>query len=275
MPSRTLIIQGDVSAITGDLNHKGDIIVFGSIRPGYTVRSDGNLLIHGNVTRARALAGGDIVVDGIAQGDGALLDAMGSIVVGHARDAHILAGMNIEIRRAAERCELVASCRILALGTPGRICGGSARAGLCVEARHLDASGGGTVTIEVDQSSFVEDRKEIEQRLAFAGDRLEKTLGTYPRTAEMYRRRVADASTYRQLASGLSWKLRQAESAGVHNMANYVKVTGGGPTRANIFLGPHRRKLTWKQLFEFGSFMAVASGDSVSTQRIEEEQRVG
>lgn len=275
MRSGTLIIHGDVSPITGDLSHGGDIVVFGSVRSGYTIRAEGDLLIHGGVTSARALAGGDLVVDGIVQGDGTLLDAVGSVVVGQARDAQILAGMDIEIRRAAERCELVASGRILALGTPGHLRGGSARAGLCVESRRLDSSGGRPVTVEVDPSSFVEDRREITQRLSFAQDRLEKTLGTTPRSPDSYRRRVADAKTYRQLASGLTWKLRQTESADAHEMLGYVKVTGGGPTRANIYLGPQRKKLSWKQLFELGAFMVAVSGDSITTQRIEEDHRAG
>ena len=149
------------------------------------------------------------------------------------------------------------------------------RAGLCVEAKHLDSSGGRPVQVEVNRSSFAEDRAEISERLTFARSRLQKTIGEAPRSPEAYRRRVADAATYRQLIASLSWKLRQTESAEAPDLPKYVKVTGGGPTRADIFLGQQRKKLSWKQLFELGSFMAVASGDSVSTQRIEEEQRVG
>lgn len=161
-----LLIQGNVGPATGSVCHGGDVRIVGNLRTGGRVRADGDLHITGNVTSAQAQASGNLIVDGIASGVSTRLDAIGEVTVHQAADATILAGGNISILTAAERCQLCAGGDVLLCGMPGLLRGGIARAGSRVVARRIEAGGRDAARIEIGGRVFHEDAEELEEKLA-------------------------------------------------------------------------------------------------------------
>lgn len=78
--SELLEIRGDVATATGNINAQCDVLIHGSIRSGYTVRSLGSIIVKGSVERSTVIAGGDVYIAyGMAGGGVGTLDVGGTI----------------------------------------------------------------------------------------------------------------------------------------------------------------------------------------------------
>lgn len=78
--SDLLEIRGDVATATGNINAECDVLIHGSIRSGYTVRSLGSIIVKGMVERSTVIAGRDVYIAyGMAGGGTGTLDAGGTV----------------------------------------------------------------------------------------------------------------------------------------------------------------------------------------------------
>ena len=126
-----LTIRGDVDFSTGNINHKGSVVINGSVLAGFSVVVTGNLTIHGLIEPgARVTTGGDLVVSkGIlgnpeSKTDNADVRAFGSIHAKYAENAVISATGDIFLV-SAMNCEISTNA---ALVIEKNLIGGSVKA---------------------------------------------------------------------------------------------------------------------------------------------------
>ena len=232
-----LLIQGNVGPATGSVCHCGDVRIAGNLRTGGRVRADGDLHITGHVTSAKAEASGNLIVDGIASGTDTLLDAIGEVTAYQAVDATILAGGNISILTAAERCQLYAGGEILLCGMPGLLRGGIARAGNRVVARRIEAGGRDPARIEIGGRVFHEDAEELEEKLALVRKQTVQGILRSGDSPATYRRSLASLKAFRKLGRILDHRARQLRAL-TRSDSPVLIVTGDQPVFAELRLGP-------------------------------------
>lgn len=270
----SLTIYGNVDPLSGDLRHDGDVRVFGSVLPGSQIVATGDLLVTRDVRDAVLVAGGDLTVNGLVAGETTVLDVLGSVLVRQAVDVKVLAGLDIRIRAAADRCDLSAGRRIVVYDSPALLRGGTCRARVGVEARRIDASAGRPARIEIGRPPFPETEKDLLDRLDFARKRSRVTSFASSDPARAFRRN-SDAFTWRTLAAALERKLTRLRRSAANRQPPYLRVSGPGPVRAEVTLGPVRNALAGGREQQEGAFVAVLEGTEVRARAIEETTCVG
>ncbi len=258
-----LLFQGNVGPEVGELRHSGDVRIAGNLSTGGRVRAGGDLHITGNVTSATATATGNLTVEGMVSGTATVLDAIGRITVLQASDAQILAGRDITILTAAERCRLRAGEEIQLRGMPGLLRGGVATAGRRVIARRIEAGGSALARIEIGGRVFDEDLEEMEERLAFVRKQTVQAKLTSGNSPETCRRALPGLRAYRKLARTLDHRVRQIR-AGSRGEPPMLIVTGDAPVFTILHLGPEGAAIATPPIgpFELGLTAEVKNSSS-------------
>jgi uncharacterized protein (DUF342 family) len=254
MTEPTLTIRGDVGT---DVDHEGDVLITGSVRPGRQVRSAGRLVVRGNVREASLTAGTDIVVEGYVSGGRCLLDAVGDVTVRHVSDARVIAGRDIRIGRVAERSTLLAGRRIRFREPPALLRSGRVWATEGLEAARVEAAGGEPPEIRIGDMPFEETAEELRERIAAARGRTNTACARTEATVAEYRRHCSAATIYRNLTDTLSRRLQQVETAAGTDGAPWFRVTGSGPMLAHVALGPVEDAFPGVHTPEPGGFTAT------------------
>ena len=60
----TFVVEGNVSAETGNINFSGNVIVKGDVSPGFSIKATGDITINGVVEAALISAGGSLMIHG-------------------------------------------------------------------------------------------------------------------------------------------------------------------------------------------------------------------
>ncbi len=236
MAGPVLALYGNVGPVTGSIRYDGDVRILGSVLPGYRVIATGNVFITRHVRGAKVVADGGIAVNGIV-GPNVLLDAVGAVSVLQATDARIFAGLDIEVRAAAERSDLAAGRRILFSGAPGLLRGGRVLAGVGLEARRIEAGGGKPPLLRIGEEPFGEISADLEERLAAAELGAQRTVDPKSCSPEEYRAGRAAIAASKNLARSLERKLAQLARVEDRTGTPYLKVTGSERVQAELRLG--------------------------------------
>lgn len=162
-----LVIDGDVGPETGNINFNGIVNVNGNIRDTYTVYAGKDVIISGNVGNSIVRSEGNIVIkNGVIGKHKGLVWAKGDVDVKFAENANILAGGNINIKRAAMNCRLTAGNRIIATQEKGQIIGGEIRAKRGLEVKVLGNELEHAMDVYVGSDfSLLESLKEIRKKI--------------------------------------------------------------------------------------------------------------
>lgn len=139
----------NVDASTGNIEYSGDVVVLGSVRSGYSIKTDGNIEIRGSVENASVTAGGNITINrgmnGMGQG---FIKAGGNIVSKFLENALCVAEGSI-YAEAILHCEVSAKGEISVDGKKGFITGGVVRCRGTVSAKSIGSTMGVETRIEV------------------------------------------------------------------------------------------------------------------------------
>ena len=93
------VIQGDVDYSTGNVHYTGSLRVEGSIRSGFTVETDGNLLVQGDIEDANVSCGGNLIVRGGVIGKGkCLISVAGDVEARYVNGHHLRALGDISLQ---------------------------------------------------------------------------------------------------------------------------------------------------------------------------------
>lgn len=127
-------INGDVDMIIGKVEFFGDIIIYGNVEEGVTIRAGRNIEIHGSTSLANLFAGGDIILSrGIQGGNRARVSARGSVYADFIEHTSIEAGGSVQAN-IIMNSNINAKDKVIATGKKGAIIGGYVNAIKGVEA---------------------------------------------------------------------------------------------------------------------------------------------
>ncbi len=127
-------ISGDVDMIIGKVEFFGDIIIYGNVEEGVTIRAGRNIEIHGSTSLANLYAGGDIILSrGIQGGNKAKVSARGSVFADFIEHTSIDAGGSVQAN-IIMNSNINARDKVIATGKKGAIIGGYINALKGVEA---------------------------------------------------------------------------------------------------------------------------------------------
>lgn len=119
------VIQGDVDLDSGNIQFNGAVRITGSVRSGFKVQADSDIIIEGDVDNAQLIAGGSIVVKmGIVGKDGTRITAKGDVSARFVQNAKIEAGKNVIVSDSIINCDILSYDKIEVTGKNGKIIGG-------------------------------------------------------------------------------------------------------------------------------------------------------
>lgn len=131
-------VKGDVDYSVGNLDMEGTLVIKGWVRPGFTVKASGDILIGGGVEDGVVEAGTNVVIGGGVIGSGhCKIIAKGDVSASFLEEAHVRAGGDIEIKNEIMRSKLIAGGSLRAISGKGRIRGGNISAMKGVEANEI------------------------------------------------------------------------------------------------------------------------------------------
>jgi len=131
-------VQRDVDYSTGNIEYKGDVLVKGDVRAGFTVISGGDVIIKGAVEDAVIEAEGDVVVKGgVVSSGSAVIKAGGDISVGFVQHSRLESGGSVFIKVASMGTTISARKDVEVLRREGRIYGGEIEVGGWVVAQAI------------------------------------------------------------------------------------------------------------------------------------------
>jgi len=126
---RRYVVDGDVDYSTGNITFVGDLEVTGNVKPGFSVKVAGDLVVRGTVEGAVIEAGGDIEIEhGLVGDDSSLARAEGDITVHHIEGGAVVTGSNLFVGDSCRYCRVVAKRKVVVGGENGLILGGEIRA---------------------------------------------------------------------------------------------------------------------------------------------------
>lgn len=117
-------ISGDVDMIIGKVEFFGDIIIYGNVEEGVTIRAGRNIEIHGSTSLANLYAGGDIILSrGIQGGNKSKVSARGSVYADFIEHTTVEAGGTVQAN-IIMNSNIYAKDKVVATGKRGTIIGG-------------------------------------------------------------------------------------------------------------------------------------------------------
>jgi uncharacterized protein (DUF342 family) len=141
------VVKGDVSLETGNIRHKGAVMVHGDVRNGATIETNGDVAVRGLVESSTIRCGGDLTVGGGIVGNGeGVVDAGGDVEALYISEAMVKAGGDVTVRN--EIAHAVIECRGKVRADRGRIAGGRTTALKGIRVAEAGA-GGSTTTLLV------------------------------------------------------------------------------------------------------------------------------
>ncbi len=121
--SAILTIAGDIDFTVGNIESRDALLIRGSVLPGFTVRSGGNLQVDGTIQGATVITGGNARVKGGLLGKKTHLNCQGDADVEFLERAELLTGGSAVIRKGVYYGSVYAACAIT-LGPTSRLVGG-------------------------------------------------------------------------------------------------------------------------------------------------------
>ena len=218
-----LTIDGDVGPQTGNINFDGIVLVKGNVNDNYHIKAKKSITIHGNVGSALLSSDGDVtVMNGVVGKGKGRLSARGNISVKFAENAVLLAGGDVNIRRAVLNCKIIAGNRIVCTKEKGQIIGSElkARHGINVkilgnDSEHkMDVFAGSDFFIEHKLRELNLERQKYEdayKKIVLLLDKLENVRAAHGDLPEKLRKLFIDARKKKTLLGIAIGKLNESE----------------------------------------------------------------
>lgn len=136
-----LTISGDVDFESGSVEFHGDVMVNGSVRPGFRVRAGGRVIISGDVDQAEVEAESLVWVRGAVVGDRCVVRSNGDVKVRTVHEGRLEARGSVFVEKEANEATILASQDLVFEAPRNRLVGGTAWVGHEVIAAEIGAVG--------------------------------------------------------------------------------------------------------------------------------------
>lgn len=148
-------VGGDIDYATGNINFMGNLQVRGTVRAGFEVEAEGNVMIGGSVEDAKVTAGGDLEVLGGATGSGnGQLKCGGTLKARHCQN-FIVHAVSIDVAEDMVHCTVWAEGSL----TAKAIVGGTISAGKSMTVETIGTSAEPRTVIDLGGMSMLLDQK--------------------------------------------------------------------------------------------------------------------
>lgn len=175
------VVPGDVDFETGSISFSGDVVVRGSVQPGFRVHAGGRVVIMGDVDDGEVQSESLVWVRGAVVGEHSVVRSAGDVKVRTVHHGRLEARRSVYVEREAHEATILAGVNLVFEGARNRISGGSAWAGHQVIAGEVGAVGGVATRVNVGIDPFTAELLE-----ALVAEQAE-----HERTAERVRLAVA------------------------------------------------------------------------------------
>jgi uncharacterized protein (DUF342 family) len=136
-----LTINGDVDFESGSVDFHGDVMVTGSVRPGFRVRAGGRVIISGDVDQAEIEGESLVWVRGAVVGDRCTVRSNGDVKIRTVHEARIEARGSVFIEKESSEATIIASHDLVFEAPRNRLIGGTVWVGHDVIAGEIGAVG--------------------------------------------------------------------------------------------------------------------------------------
>lgn len=121
---KVLEIRQDVGIATGNIDFVGDVIIYGNVTTGYSVKTEGNISVNGIIESANIEATGDVIINGGVQGnDQCNIVSGGKVTSKFINNAYLRVEGDIETA-AIVHCKVFCNGTLTSKGKKGIIVGG-------------------------------------------------------------------------------------------------------------------------------------------------------
>jgi len=162
---KELVINQDIDASIGNIDFPGDLVIHGSVREGFSVKSEGDLTIKGSVEQATIAAKGHILIN---QGvNGGKIDAGSSIECQYFEYCTVVAKGNITVDQILGS-DVSTEGEIKVIGPNSKIVGGKVFGGNGIEVKYIGNENSNVVTAVTAgmTSAYIEKRREFQSQIA-------------------------------------------------------------------------------------------------------------
>lgn len=148
------VVPGDVDLETGSISFSGDVVVRGSVQPGFRVHAGGRVVVMGDVEDGEVQSESLVWVRGAVVGEHSVVRSAGDVKVRTVHHGRIEARRSVYVEREAHEATILAGVDLVFEGARNRISGGSVWAGHQVVAGEVGAVGGIATRINVGIDPF-------------------------------------------------------------------------------------------------------------------------
>lgn len=186
--SNMIIVNEDVTAVTGKLEVDGSVHVIGSVYSGGSIEATGDIIVEHNVETAKLVAGGNVMIKkGSCSKHDCFIDAKGEVSGSFFESANINAEGNVKANYIMNS-DINTLGKVIVSGSKGVLLGGKICAVKGVDTYNLGNSSHIKTFLEVgrnklydkQQSVFAEKRERILDELAMFEDKWNKILQSLP-----------------------------------------------------------------------------------------------
>lgn len=186
--SNMIIVNEDVTAVTGKLEVDGSVYVIGSVYSGGSIEATGDIIVEHNVETAKLVAGGNVMIKkGSCSKHDCFIDAKGEVSGSFFESANINAGGNVKANYVMNS-DINTMGKVIVSGSKGVLLGGKICAVRGVDTYNLGNSSHIRTFLEVgrnklydkQQAVFAEKRERILEELSMLEDKWNKILQSLP-----------------------------------------------------------------------------------------------
>ncbi len=160
--NQLLSIKGDVDYATGNIDFPGDVEVSGDVKPGFTVKAKGNIIVGGVIEAATVISyEGSITALGVKGRERGLVKAKGNVEAKFLENAIVESDASVIVSGPITNSQVKSKLEVKALGNKGVIAGGTVTAGYLVEAEEIGSPIGVKTIVEVGSDPNIMERIKI------------------------------------------------------------------------------------------------------------------
>lgn len=169
-------VKGDVDFSTGNINFVGNVVVRGSVHPGFTVKAEGDVEIAGTVSGGNVEGKNVIIRMGIQGMNRGYIKATEKVVAKFIENATVYAGQDVFVSEVVLHSRIFAGKKVIVEGRKGHIAGGQIVAGEEIRAKIAGTHSAASTDLEVGINPMLrEEFQTLRQELKKTQITLEQT----------------------------------------------------------------------------------------------------
>lgn len=153
----TIEVVEDVDYSTGNIDFVGNVIVHGSVQPGFSIKAGGNVEIWGSVNGGMVEGNSIIIRTGVKGMNRSVIKSRDRVVAKFIENATVYADQEVIISDVVLNSSIFAGIRVIVEGRRGIVIGGRVSAGEKIRIRTCGNQSHVTTDLEVSANPFLKD----------------------------------------------------------------------------------------------------------------------